>query len=1034
MNNYTFMKRIFLVGFLTALSFTLNAQRGKDGTPTFSGTQVVNAYTSLTSDAAAGNTVLTVANSSLNSNFPSSLGEGDLILIIQVQGTSVEDTTSSVIVTDDSRFNPTWGKILNYNNCGNHELVQVASVSNATTINLDCGLQFDYTASGKVVVVRVPRYENLTIDAGVTLTAEPWNGSTGGILAIEVKGTTTINGNIDVSEIGFRGGQPENASTFGGGRYASTDAIEGGEKGEGIAGDWSFYDANLHGRYCRGAAANAGGGGTAHNAGGGGGANAGNILNWQNGIGVPDPAYNGPWSLETPSIAFMNASGGGRGGYSYASSDENELTKGPGHPDWSGDLRREMGGLGGRPLDYSTGKIFMGGAGGAGDGNSSPLEAGAGGNGGGIIFISSYNDVSGSGTISANGQAGFNSGTTAIPPLGSLTGKDAAGGAGAGGTVIIKTVGTVSNLTISANGGSGGRQILRSFFATNNEAEGPGGGGGGGYIALSAGTPTRSAVGGANGTTDSPIMTNFPPNGATSGGDGMPNESVDAFDFSISGTTTICANTTTTLTTNIIGTPPSGASVEWYDAEIGGNLVFSGNPFITPSLTTNTTFYASICPAPYRVSVGVTVDPCASITASFESTDSILCVNDCINFSDISAGAPTSWTWYFPGSSSPSSSQQNPFNICYNTPGSFPVSLVVNDGANSDSLYLPNFITVFTQPNSGANGIVEICPNAASINLFDSLGGIPDTGGTWSPALVSGTSVFDPVNDSSNRFVYSVTNSCGTSINNVDVTVLSLPNSGSDSNLIICPTDPTTDLFNYLGGTPDPGGTWSPALTSGTGVIDPATDLATTYTYTVTNLCGSTTSNIIVSQTNCNLTPIASLNTANPSTCNDNCIDFTAMDTGGAPTSWSWHFFGANPSTSNSSNPLNICYSTTGYYDVALTVSNIFGSDSVFIANYIFVDSCTTDTELTVPNVFSPNGDNNNDVFKVSGTNIISTNIKIYNSWGSLVYNVGRLINNGWDGRTNSGTECPEGTYFYIIEITNGIETDILKGTLTLVR
>jgi hypothetical protein len=54
------------------------------------------------------------------------------------------------------------------------------------------------------------------------------------------------------------------------------------------------------------------------------------------------------------------------------------------------------------------------------------------------------------------------------------------------------------------------------------------------------------------------------------------------------------------------------------------------------------------------------------------------------------------------------------------------------------------------------------------------------------------------------------------------------------------------DLFTLLGGSPDAGGTWSPALTSGAGVLDPAVDGGGLYTYTVSNGCGSANAEVDV--------------------------------------------------------------------------------------------------------------------------------------------------------------------------------------------
>lgn len=58
------------------------------------------------------------------------------------------------------------------------------------------------------------------------------------------------------------------------------------------------------------------------------------------------------------------------------------------------------------------------------------------------------------------------------------------------------------------------------------------------------------------------------------------------------------------------------------------------------------------------------------------------------------------------------------------------------------------------------------------------------------------------------------------------------PNAGSDGTLALCSDDDATDLFLQLGGTPDPGGTWTPALPGGS-IFDPSTDAAGSYTYTI---------------------------------------------------------------------------------------------------------------------------------------------------------------------------------------------------------
>src|SRR5689334_2429819 len=68
------------------------SQRGKDGAKTVSGANtMVNEYTPLTSDAAAGSSTIYVANCNLNSGgyFSGPLAPGDLIFIMQAQGATI---------------------------------------------------------------------------------------------------------------------------------------------------------------------------------------------------------------------------------------------------------------------------------------------------------------------------------------------------------------------------------------------------------------------------------------------------------------------------------------------------------------------------------------------------------------------------------------------------------------------------------------------------------------------------------------------------------------------------------------------------------------------------------------------------------------------------------------------------------------------------------------------------------------------------------------------------------------------------------
>ncbi|MEZ4792213.1 MAG: gliding motility-associated C-terminal domain-containing protein [Gelidibacter sp.] len=157
-------------------------------------------------------------------------------------------------------------------------------------------------------------------------------------------------------------------------------------------------------------------------------------------------------------------------------------------------------------------------------------------------------------------------------------------------------------------------------------------------------------------------------------------------------------------------------------------------------------------------------------------------------------------------------------------------------------------VTITPSPNAGTNGSVAFCENGMPVDLFDSLGGTPDAGGTWSPALASGTGLFDPAVDAAGTYTYTVTGTppCTDATATVTVTILSPPNAGTNGSLDICESGLPEDLFDSLGGTPDAGGAWSPTLASGTGLFDPTIDAAGTYTYTVTGSNSCTASSTVV--------------------------------------------------------------------------------------------------------------------------------------------------------------------------------------------
>ena len=87
------------------------------------------------------------------------------------------------------------------------------------------------------------------------------------------------------------------------------------------------------------------------------------------------------------------------------------------------------------------------------------------------------------------------------------------------------------------------------------------------------------------------------------------------------------------------------------------------------------------------------------VVADFVTLNTDICTGNAVYFVDKSLNQPLSWQWTFTGGVPATSSSQNP-TVTYNTPGTYPVILVVSDSAGSDTLEITNYITV-SPPGTG---------------------------------------------------------------------------------------------------------------------------------------------------------------------------------------------------------------------------------------------------------------------------------------------------------------------------------------------
>lgn len=117
-----------------------------------------------------------------------------------------------------------------------------------------------------------------------------------------------------------------------------------------------------------------------------------------------------------------------------------------------------------------------------------------------------------------------------------------------------------------------------------------------------------------------------------------------------------------------------------------------------------------------------------------------------------------------------------------------------------------------------------------------------------------------------------------------------------------------------------------------------------------------------------------------------------------------------NSSTTYTTVNTNTVYQMQGNYTVTLIATNGVCSDTA--STVIVVDMVSF---LTIPNVFTPNGDGINDVFSLNPINIGDISMTIFDRWGLKMYDTTSSGSLTWDGKTKAGAPVADGTYFYII-------------------
>jgi gliding motility-associated-like protein len=255
----------------------------------------------------------------------------------------------------------------------------------------------------------------------------------------------------------------------------------------------------------------------------------------------------------------------------------------------------------------------------------------------------------------------------------------------------------------------------------------------------------------------------------------------------------------------------------------------------------------------------------------------------------------------------------------------------------------------------------------------------------------------------------------------VVVTVNGLPNIGAGSDQSICLG--TTVVLSGTGGVSY---SWNNGVTDG---IAFAPGLGTT-SYTVTGTDANGCQNTDQVMLTVVAAPVSDVTSTDPLVGNP-VLNVTFENSSQNANAFTWTFGnGLTQSTTDVTETVDASFNAAGIYYVVLLASNGICSDEDTL---MVIVNPYDPPVVTVPNVFTPDGDGVNDFWQITVTNGKSLEAVIVNRWGNEILKMGSP-DDQWDG-TRHGDPVSEGTYFYTYKVEGLDGTTITgQGFVELIR
>jgi len=464
-----------------------------------------------------------------------------------------------------------------------------------------------------------------------------------------------------------------------------------------------------------------------------------------------------------------------------------------------------------------------------------------------------------------------------------------------------------------------------------------------------------------------------------------------------------------------------------YDWTFGGSASITSSTDINPLVLYST-------PGTHPVDLVVTntatgcIDSISSVVNIFEApivsftSNAPFCPNEPVSFTNEgSTGSDYTFSWNFGRYGIPSSAtSENPSGITFSQGGTQDICLTVSNNQCGISVY--QTIDILEAPFADAGLDTIICANRSVII------GTPEIVGNsyfWFPAsFVDNNLLAQPLASPLAEFTYyyltvTDTNNGCTSVDSVKITMIppTIANAGQD--ISICENEKVQIGTGEIQGQEY---LWEPSLGLDNDTIANPTAFVTettTYTVHVTYAGCDTISDDVTIRVN----PIPVIDAGEDQTIiNGDQTHITA--TGGVNYYWTPAEFINNQYLSQ----------PTVYPDDTITYTvvgtNVFGCSSI--------DSVTIYVkypEFYIPNSFTPNNDGRNDVFFIRGNNIEDFKLQIFNRLNQSIY-ISSDNKAGWNGTIqNSGEDCPEGAYVYVLTGVDEQGENVLEtGIINLIR